>query len=935
MQQQGPTHAERDVTPAARPPGATRSASAPHGASSLLTVQRTAGNRAVEAALREGAPIPAGTRGRMEESLGVNLGRVRVHADAAAAEVTRSLGADAFTLGRHVFVGAGQYRPGTPTGDRLLRHEAVHAVQQGFREVTRDSPPARIVDSPAHEHQARMTAAGLVSLRASSPVPPVSGVQRQASTGVAPPAGAPAPAVPLSPETAGPGAAGAPPVLFGFDMPPESPNVLFGGDMSLRAGTPYVSVSLPGHSLAEVTAYLYGEGEPPDSLRAENGALPEQLAPGRTLRFNRSHLTAAASAAFNQAITTGTVLRSYGLPKEGGSAMVYHAVVAGSQVDLTEDQFVAMLRGGARWVSFRAQEFKDSAAVLRDAQVSHVRESDFLIRWTSDKLGGVSLPDLSIYEEPMAAAQLVMMRVAAMQITPRSGPEIAALLPSLVTLNQQVNRARKAWHEYIEGTISGAGRGAEYAEITRNVAFATVAGLAGAVAAPAVFAASGTFLTGVGVTGTAATVISGTTALGGAALAGGFTRGTLDVAFAGAEADRPAWERFKGGFKSGSIQGAIGGAGALAAPATSAFISSRLFGVAPEALTGGSRVAVNLLTGAGIGVPSGAASTAIEQFGAVWSGQISIGQYFEHIGFGALGGGVMGGAFSFLPIEGLYRSGGQRLNPFSGEVTTPPWMFAAPGGPRIQEVEAPAAFHALRQEPSSPLPEGYRWIRLNNKWMTIRSYNTPEQPLQLVSYGPDPAGRFNYHLLTQGRLLGSSTTPRAPNDLYPSALRSDPIGAGDFVEPATGTNYGHGHIHDHADTLEGPEVANSTTDPLNYIPETRWWNENIRNHLVNKRIRPAGHGYREMAYYDLANPRFTANGAPIPEGVYFVETSQGQALNAWQVPFNYNYAAGPRGLAALPQFEINLSQLPPILRGSAPSPVVGVGGGAASELEPR
>ncbi len=43
----------------------------------------------------------------------------------------RALGARAFTIGRDIFFGAGQYAPETPAGLRLLVHELVHVVQQG------------------------------------------------------------------------------------------------------------------------------------------------------------------------------------------------------------------------------------------------------------------------------------------------------------------------------------------------------------------------------------------------------------------------------------------------------------------------------------------------------------------------------------------------------------------------------------------------------------------------------------------------------------------------------------------------------------------------------------------------------------------------------------------------------------------------------------
>ena len=60
----------------------------------------------------------------------VDFGGVRVHADARAAESARQLGAHAFTLGRHIVFGEGEYTPHSPAGRELLAHELSHVMQQ-------------------------------------------------------------------------------------------------------------------------------------------------------------------------------------------------------------------------------------------------------------------------------------------------------------------------------------------------------------------------------------------------------------------------------------------------------------------------------------------------------------------------------------------------------------------------------------------------------------------------------------------------------------------------------------------------------------------------------------------------------------------------------------------------------------------------------------
>ena len=66
----------------------------------------------------------------MESRLGAPLAGVRVHADAAAARAAAAAGAHAFTLGEHVFFGAGRFAPETSAGATRLAHELVHALQQ-------------------------------------------------------------------------------------------------------------------------------------------------------------------------------------------------------------------------------------------------------------------------------------------------------------------------------------------------------------------------------------------------------------------------------------------------------------------------------------------------------------------------------------------------------------------------------------------------------------------------------------------------------------------------------------------------------------------------------------------------------------------------------------------------------------------------------------
>lgn len=89
----------------------------------------------------------------METRFGQDFSRVRVHADAKAGESSRAINALAYTVGRDVVFGEGQYAPQTTSGRQLLAHELAHVVQQGFsnRQVQRQvaAPEMEAGTSPA------------------------------------------------------------------------------------------------------------------------------------------------------------------------------------------------------------------------------------------------------------------------------------------------------------------------------------------------------------------------------------------------------------------------------------------------------------------------------------------------------------------------------------------------------------------------------------------------------------------------------------------------------------------------------------------------------------------------------------------------------------------------------------------------------------------
>lgn len=113
-----------------------------------------------------GRPLGTKMRLEMETRFGVAFGKVRVHAGELAAKATHSVNARAFTIGHNIVFGAGEYRPDTRSGKRLLAHELAHVAQQqrlSKRAIQRDPTISRkapegetAVASPSPDEKSKM-----------------------------------------------------------------------------------------------------------------------------------------------------------------------------------------------------------------------------------------------------------------------------------------------------------------------------------------------------------------------------------------------------------------------------------------------------------------------------------------------------------------------------------------------------------------------------------------------------------------------------------------------------------------------------------------------------------------------------------------------------------------------------------------------------------
>jgi hypothetical protein len=87
----------------------------------------------VQTLRRSGQPLSKSVRSYFEPRFGADFSQVRIHTDVRTAKTAKSISAKAFTFGKDMFFGAGQYSPGTKNGNYLMAHELTHVLQQQAR----------------------------------------------------------------------------------------------------------------------------------------------------------------------------------------------------------------------------------------------------------------------------------------------------------------------------------------------------------------------------------------------------------------------------------------------------------------------------------------------------------------------------------------------------------------------------------------------------------------------------------------------------------------------------------------------------------------------------------------------------------------------------------------------------------------------------------
>lgn len=122
----------------------------------------------VNAVLQQpGQPLQRETKQFMGTCFGYDFSRVRVHTNEMASKAADSVQASAFTFGHNVVFGAGQYRPESGVGRKLIAHELTHVVQQDS--LHRPSVPHESKENSTR----RQTKGSSTAYSAESPLAPI------------------------------------------------------------------------------------------------------------------------------------------------------------------------------------------------------------------------------------------------------------------------------------------------------------------------------------------------------------------------------------------------------------------------------------------------------------------------------------------------------------------------------------------------------------------------------------------------------------------------------------------------------------------------------------------------------------------------------------------------------------------------------------------
>ncbi len=98
-----------------------------------------------------GSPLSSNVRDGMGNAFGADFNNVRVHTGSEAVQMSKDLGAQAFTHGSDIYFNESKFDTNSNSGKHLLAHELTHTIQQGSSKpsIQKNNEPSPIIRSIA------------------------------------------------------------------------------------------------------------------------------------------------------------------------------------------------------------------------------------------------------------------------------------------------------------------------------------------------------------------------------------------------------------------------------------------------------------------------------------------------------------------------------------------------------------------------------------------------------------------------------------------------------------------------------------------------------------------------------------------------------------------------------------------------------------------
>lgn len=197
-----------------------------------------------------------------------------------------------------------------------------------------------------------------------------------------------------------------------------------------------------------------------------------------------------------------------------------------------------------------------------------------------------------------------------------------------------------------------------------------------------------------------------------------------------------------------------------------------------------------------------------------------------------------------------------------------------------------SGFHSLPHDRLPSVPDGYHWTGGGSVATPYQAMRDPSQCPVSPGYdvqSQDVSGRTTYMSSVsqpQPHSLSAYAEAAPQGSGYPGP-RNYPMTNDDY-ETVSGRRMGRGHGIDHTDG-----DAATTSNPLNYVPEDRHFNEGARNHATRALSRTGG-AYAARYQYPAA-PELTQDGTPVPSRELFSQYPSGGAPTHLDVPNDGSY----------------------------------------------